>query len=117
VINLAGSTNLQELLALIKHAKFVVSPDSGPVHMAVMLNVPVIGIFAHNNPLKTGPWRFRDYTVSHYEANILEQTRKPAGRLPWWKWGKGQHLMNGIKFEEVKAKIDLLLKQDLREHF
>lgn len=117
VINLAGSTNLQELLALIRHTKFVVSPDAGPIHIATMLDVPVIGIFAHNNPLRTGPWRFREYTVSHYEANILEQTGKPAARLAWGKRAKGQHLMNEIKFEEVKAKIDLLLKQDLRQHF
>lgn len=110
VINLGGSTNLQELLALIKHAVFVLSPDSGPAHMACMLGTPVIGIYAHSNPKRTGPWCSQDYVVSHYEANILQQTGLPASRLPWGTRAKGKDLMQQIKPEEVLAKIKLLLQ-------
>lgn len=111
VINLGGTTSLQELLALIKHAAFVISPDSGPAHMAAMLNTPVIGIYAHSNPQRTGPWRFREYLVSHYEANILQQKGQPASRLAWGVRARGEKLMQEIKPEEVIAKIKLLLKQ------
>ena len=114
IINFAGSTNLHELMALIQGASFVVSPDSGPVHMAVCLNTPAVGIYAHSNPLRTGPYHFRQYTVSHYEKNVLAQYGKPSSQLRWGIRAKGNHLMHEITFEEVKHKVDLLIQRELR---
>jgi lipopolysaccharide heptosyltransferase I len=55
-INLCGKTDLRELVALMAGAKAVVSNDSGPMHIAAALNVPVIGIFGPTDPAKTGPY-------------------------------------------------------------
>ena len=56
VINLAGKTSLKELLALIARAQFFVCNDTGPMHMAAALNVPVFALFGPANPVRTGPY-------------------------------------------------------------
>lgn len=56
LVNLCGKTNLKELTALISDARMVVSSDSGPMHIAVALNVPVVALFGPTDPLRTGPY-------------------------------------------------------------
>lgn len=55
-INLAGKTNLMELVALIARSEFFVCNDTGPMHIAAALNIPVFAIFGPANPTRTGPY-------------------------------------------------------------
>ena len=55
-VSLAGKTNLRELIAIISRANFIVSNDSGPMHIAAALNVPVFAIFGPTDPSRTGPY-------------------------------------------------------------
>ena len=55
-ISLAGKTSMKELFAVIHNAKFVVSNDTGPMHIAAALQVPVFAIFGPTNPYRTGPY-------------------------------------------------------------
>ncbi len=55
-VSLAGKTNLKELVAVIKNARFMVSNDSGPMHIAAALDVPVFALFGPTSPLRTGPY-------------------------------------------------------------
>jgi heptosyltransferase-1 len=55
-MSLAGKTDLMELIEVMKHAKFVVSNDSGPMHIAAALGIPVFAIFGPTDPEKTGPY-------------------------------------------------------------
>ena len=55
-ISLAGKTNLKELIALISRAKFFVCNDTGPMHIAAALDIPVFAIFGPANPVRTGPY-------------------------------------------------------------
>ena len=61
--NLIGQTSLKQLMALIKQAQLVLAPDTGPTHMATAAGVPVIGLYAHHNPERTGPYRCRELVV------------------------------------------------------
>jgi predicted lipopolysaccharide heptosyltransferase III len=61
-INLAGETTLTELAALIRHGTICVSNDSGPMHMAVALDRPVVAVFGPTDPVWAGPYR-RDTAV------------------------------------------------------
>ncbi|HUC49628.1 MAG TPA: lipopolysaccharide heptosyltransferase II [Xanthobacteraceae bacterium] len=61
-INLAGETTLTELAALIRRGTICVSNDSGPMHMAVALDRPVIAVFGPTDPVWAGPYR-RDNAV------------------------------------------------------
>jgi len=55
-ISVAGRTTLKELASLIGTARFLVSPDTGPMHIAAALNVPVFALFGPTNPARTGPY-------------------------------------------------------------
>jgi ADP-heptose:LPS heptosyltransferase len=52
---IAGSTDLMELAAVMAGAEFVVSGDSGPLHLAAAVGSNVVGIFGPTRPEITGP--------------------------------------------------------------
>jgi heptosyltransferase-2 len=56
VVNLAGKTSLRELIALISLASAILTNDSGPMHIASALHIPVIALFGSTNSVKTGPY-------------------------------------------------------------
>lgn len=55
-VSIVGRTSLKELIEIMRNARFVVTNDSGPMHIAAALNVPVFAIFGPTNPLRTGPY-------------------------------------------------------------
>jgi heptosyltransferase-1 len=55
-LSFAGKTDLKELIEIIRHAQFVVSNDSGPMHIAAALDIPVFAIFGPTDAIRTGPY-------------------------------------------------------------
>jgi len=55
-VNMAGKTSLRELSGLIMKAKYIVTNDTGPMHIAAAHGVPVFAIFGPTNPVTTGPY-------------------------------------------------------------
>jgi len=55
-VSIAGRTSIMELAAVIKKSKFFISNDTGPMHIAAALNIPVFAIFGPANPIRTGPY-------------------------------------------------------------
>ncbi len=56
LVNLAGRTTLVELGSLLQETQLVVTVDSGPMHMAAALGVPVLALFGPTDPTRTGPY-------------------------------------------------------------
>lgn len=107
--NLIGKTSLKQMLAVLQSASLVIAPDTGPAHMATTVGTPVVGLYAHSNPRRTGPYLNLENVVSVYDQVILEQSGKPWQQLPWGKRAKGDDLMTRIQVEDVIAQIDKLL--------
>ena len=61
--NLCGKTDLPGLCGLLKGMDLLVGVDSGPLHWADALGVPLVGIYGATDPARTGPWRQRDGVV------------------------------------------------------
>ncbi|HUV77493.1 MAG TPA: glycosyltransferase family 9 protein, partial [Desulfobacterales bacterium] len=55
-VNLAGLTTLKMLAALYQKMVFVVSTDTGPMHMAAAVGTPVVALFGPTAPWRTGPF-------------------------------------------------------------
>lgn len=55
-VSLAGRLSLKGLAALIGQARFIVCNDTGPMHIAAALGVPVFAVFGPTNPARTGPF-------------------------------------------------------------
>jgi heptosyltransferase-1 len=56
VLNVAGDTNLKQLVSLLRHARLVVSNDTGPGHIAAGLGVPLVMLFSWSNPARIYPY-------------------------------------------------------------
>jgi len=62
VIEASGDTaqiavcNVTGMIALLRRGALVVGGDSGPVHMAAALGVPVVALFGPTDPARNGPW-------------------------------------------------------------
>ena len=109
IVNLVGETSLTQLLTLIKFAKLVIAPDSGPIHMATIVQTPVIGLYAHSNPNRTGPYHYRNTCVSVYEELLLKQTGLTISQARWGKRLQGDDLMRRITVVEVKSCFDEII--------
>jgi len=56
ISNLAGKTDLRQVIALIQEASAVVANDSGPVHIAAAVGTPVLGLYGPTPPALYGPY-------------------------------------------------------------
>ncbi len=54
--SLAGRTTIPQLTAVLERASAVVANDSGPMHLAVALERPVVALFGPTSPERTGPY-------------------------------------------------------------
>lgn len=109
VINLVGKTQLNVMLAVLKGASLVVSPDTGPAHMATLVGTPVLGLYAHSNPRRTGPYRDLDKVQSVYEELIIKEYQKPVAELPWSTRVHDPKAMQHIRIEQVLTVLDTLI--------
>jgi heptosyltransferase I len=60
-------SGLRKLVSILDASALVLSPDTGPLHMSVALDRPVISLMGYTNPRRTGPYRrFHDLIVDAY---------------------------------------------------
>ena len=55
IVNLAGQSTLKQLAALLGRVDYVISNDSGPMHLAAGLGTPTLGLFTCTSALRSGP--------------------------------------------------------------
>lgn len=107
--NLIGKTSLKQLTAVIKKATLMLAPDSGPAHIATTQGTPVIGLYGHSNPKRTGPYFSLDSVVSVYGVHAQEQHKKTLNKLPWDARVKGNHIMQDISVDDVINVFDKMI--------
>jgi len=79
-------SGLRKLVSILDASALVLAPDTGPLHMAVALNRPVISLLGYTNPKRTGPYqRFHDLMIDAYaddgEDYVPSMENRP-GRMP-----------------------------------
>ena len=55
-VNLVGETTVREMMAIIANSKLMVTNDSGPMHVAAALQIPIVAIFGPTDHKTTFPW-------------------------------------------------------------
>ena len=113
--NQVAKDTLPQLLALLARATVLVTPDSGPAHMATMVDTPVIGLYAATNPERSGPYLSRRWCVNAYDAAARQFLGKPASELPWTTKIERPGVMDLIEVAAVTAKLDELLALSPKE--
>ncbi|GMB95673.1 lipopolysaccharide heptosyltransferase II [Helicobacter sp. NHP22-001] len=61
--NLCGKTSIPELIDTIAALDLFICNDSGPMHIAAALNIPIIALFGPTDPRETGPWQYKKATL------------------------------------------------------
>lgn len=69
VVNLAAATNLRELIALIEQCSVFLTNDSGPMHIAAALKIPLVALFGSTNEIATGPYDHGQVIHKHAECS------------------------------------------------
>lgn len=109
VENLVGQTSLPEMMSILASAKLVISPDTGPAHMATIVGTKVVGLYAHSNPKRTGPYCDLDKVVSVYEQMAEKEYGKSVSELPWATRVHSADAMKAITCEQVIAQVRSLI--------
>ena len=99
----ALGSGLRNLVGILSGSALVLSPDTGPLHMAVALDRPVISLMGYTNPKRTGPYRkFHDLLIDAYgdpgEDYPVSMENRP-GRV------------HRITVDQVREKIDVWQKR------
>lgn len=98
------ATTLKQLGALLKRCMFVVTNDSGPMHIAAALHVPVLGIYGPTNPTLQGPYGMQHVVVQKTGLECLgcNLTECPIGHP----------CMLDLPVDAVMQGVDELLKKN-----
>ncbi|MEZ9541691.1 glycosyltransferase family 9 protein [Vibrio sp. 10N.286.48.C11] len=105
-LNLVGQSSIMQMLALIDKVNMVIAPDTGPTHIANAMQTPVIGLYAHHNPARVGPYRYLSYVVSVYEEAIFSETGKNSQELDWRTRVKDKNAMDRIPSSKVIERFN-----------
>jgi heptosyltransferase I len=109
LLNQVAKDTLPQLLALLSRATVLLTPDSGPAHMATMVDTPVIGLYGPTNPARSGPYLSRRWCVDVYDAAARKFLDKTAAELPWTTKIEMPGVMELIEVSAVTTKLDELL--------
>jgi heptosyltransferase I len=109
LVNQVARDTLPQLLALLARTTALLTPDSGPAHMATMVGTPVLGLYAATNPERSGPYLSRRWCIDAYDAAARQFLGKPAAELPWTTKIERPGVMDLIEVAAVTAKLDELL--------
>jgi heptosyltransferase I len=109
IVNQIAKDSLPQLLGLMSRSSVLLSPDSGPAHMATMVGLPVIGLYAATNPERTGPYYSRQWCVDKYDEAAREFLGRTKAHIPWTTKIEQPGVMDLIAVSEVNEKLDALI--------
>ena len=110
-INLIGKDTLPQSVALLRRADVVLSPDSGPVHLANALGTPVIGLFACTWSKRSGPYNSLDLCVDKFSAAARKFLRKNPEDLRWGIRIEQKGVMDLIRTDEVIERLNVAVNR------
>ncbi len=108
-LNLIGKDTLKQFLALLQGADVIISPDSGPAHIATGLGTPVIGLYAASNPRRSGPYFSQQWCVDRYDEAAHVFKNKSENELKWGTKLEYRGVMDLIAVEDVTSKLQTLV--------
>jgi heptosyltransferase I len=99
VVDMLGD-DLRRLVWLLDGAPLVISPDTGPLHLARALDSPVVGLYGYTNPKRYGPYR-------KYEELVVDgYARYPGEEYPASMKYRPEG-MSRVRVEDVLEKVAL----------
>ena len=104
--NLIGKDTICQSVALLKRAAVVLSPDSGPAHLASAVGTPVIGLYAATPSQRSGPYNSLGLCVDQYTEAARKFRHKEPRELRWGQRIEFPGVMDLIETPDVIEKLD-----------
>ena len=108
-LDLVGKDTLKQLPALLERADLVMTPDSGPMHIANAMGSKVLGLHAASNPARSGPYSDRRYCVDRYDDAARKYLGKPASALRWGTKIEFDGVMDLVTVDDAIAAFERYL--------
>lgn len=105
-LDLTGKDTLKRMLAMCDRAQLLLTPDSGPMHMANAVGTRVLGLHAASNLNRSGPYSDRSWCVDKYDAAARKYLGKPASELAWGTKIERPGVMGLIGVDEVIERFE-----------
>lgn len=105
-INLVGKDTLEQSKAMLKRADLVISPDSGPAHLASALGTPVIGLYAATWSKRSGPYNSIYLCVDRFPEAARQFRKCEPEALRWGSRIEVPGVMDLIQPEDVIGQIE-----------
>lgn len=106
VLDLIGKDTLKQLPALLARADLLVTPDSGPMHIANAMGTKVLGLHAATNPHRSGPYSDRRFCVDRYDDAARKYRGKPGSELKWGTKIEAEGVMDLITVDDAVAAFE-----------
>ena len=108
LLDLIGRDTIKRMLAMLSQSAALLSPDSGPAHMATCTNTPVIGLHAASNPRRSGPYRSQQWCVDAYNEACQTFLNASSSEVSWGTKVEKPGVMNLISPEAAIERIEAL---------
>jgi heptosyltransferase I len=105
-LDLTGKDTLKRLMAMLTRASMLLTPDSGPMHMANAVGCKVLGLHAASNPDRSGPYSDRRWCVNQYDAAARKYLGKSADEIPWGSKIERPGVMDLIEVDAVIERFE-----------
>ena len=105
-LDLVGKDTLKQLPALLARANLLLTPDSGPMHIANAVGTKVLGLHAASNPERSGPYSDRRYCVDRYDDAARRFLHKPASALKWGTKVELDGVMDLVTVDDAVAAFE-----------
>ena len=102
---------IKKLLAILNECTALLTPDSGPAHIATCVNTPVIGLHAASNSLRSGPYLSLENCVDKYSEAAQTFLGQSVEQLKWGTKIEKPGVMELIKPKDVIIKLDQIMNQ------
>ena len=107
--NFIGKTTLRQLAAICNHSNLYIGNDSGPMHIATAMQIPVIAIFGSSCHKRFGPWSnkakviYKELDCKPYNQNPpVDRCRKCIYDSP--------KCLEEISVSQVEQEVNKILK-------
>jgi len=106
VLDLVGKDTLKQLPALLARADLLMTPDSGPMHIANAMGTKVLGLHAASNPRRSGPYSDVRFCVDRYDDAARKYRGRPAAELKWGTKIEHDGVMDLVTVEDGIAAFE-----------
>ena len=69
-------TTITDLVGVARHARLMISGDTGPLHIAGAVNTPIVALYGPTRPDRNGPWGLSDVSISRVQQCSCVYERK-----------------------------------------